>query len=97
MASDDSSSSAREPVIRLTGRQVVVTRTELRLWQVLAGQPGRIFTRSELTALVMPDSPVNERTIDVHIHNLRKKLGETEEGQVEAVRKKGYRWAPKEP
>ena len=72
-----------EPNVRLTS-------TETRLWDVLRGQPGKVFSRSELIALVMPDTVVLERTIDVHIKALRQKLGPLGR-QIETVRKAGYR------
>jgi len=50
-----------------------------------------VFSRSELVALVMPDTVVLERTIDVHIKALRQKLGRLGR-QIETVRKAGYRF-----
>ena len=70
-----------------------LTPTERRLLEVLRGQPGRAFTRPELIALVMPGTVVLERTIDVHIKALRKKLG-TVAGRIETVRRVGYRFVP---
>lgn len=67
-----------------------LTPTEFRLWQALRSQPGHVFRRSDLVALVMPDALVLERTIDVHIKSLRKKLGPLAR-QIETVRKVGYR------
>jgi len=52
---------------------------------------GRVFTRSELITLVMPDTVVLEPTIDVHIKALRRKLGRLGR-QIETVRKAGYRF-----
>lgn len=54
---------------------VHLTPTERRLWETLRTYPGRVFTRKELVALVMSGTVVLERTIDVHIRGLRKKLG----------------------
>lgn len=70
-----------------------LTPTERRLLETLRSQPGRAFTRSELTAAVMPDAVVLERTIDVHIKGLRKKLGRAA-GELQTVRRVGYRYAP---
>ena len=71
--------------------EVHLTGTEARLLDVLQGHPGRVFSRAELVALVMPDHVVLERTIDVHIRALRRKLGSLPGGQIETVRKAGYR------
>lgn len=52
-----------------------LTVTESRLLEMLARRPGRAFTRRELAARVRgPGYAGIERTIDVHIANLRRKL-----------------------
>lgn len=66
-----------------------LTPSERRLWETLNGQPGRVFSRKELVALVMPGTIVLERTIDVHIRGLRKKLGKDVAG-IRTVRRGGY-------
>jgi len=60
---------------RVGGRVVALTPTEFRLLEALARQPGRVFTRDELVARAFgPDYDGLDRTVDVHITNLRKKL-----------------------
>jgi len=57
------------------GREVNLTPTEFNLLEVLMMAPGRAFTRAELLDRVLGDSTyVFERTIDVHIKNLRRKI-----------------------
>ncbi|MDO5016959.1 MAG: response regulator transcription factor [Porphyromonas sp.] len=57
--------------------EVDVTKTEYDILKLLATNQGRIFSRSEILDAVWPDnSVVLERTVDVHIARLRKKLGE---------------------
>ena len=73
-----------------------LTPTEARLLAVLRGEPQRVFSRTELVALVMPDAVVEERTIDVHVRALRKKLGVLR-AQIETVRGAGYRFTPSDP
>lgn len=59
----------------LHGLPLGLTRREFRLLQVLARQPGRIFSRLQLLDQAYDDTlDVNERAIDSHIKNLRKKL-----------------------
>lgn len=59
----------------LNGQALALTRREFRLLQALARQPGRILSRSQLLDLAYDDTlDVNERAIDSHIKNLRKKL-----------------------
>ncbi|MGH9161809.1 MAG: winged helix-turn-helix domain-containing protein, partial [Vicinamibacteraceae bacterium] len=61
--------------VRVGGRPVALTATEFRVLAALARHPGRVFTREELVGRVFgPDYDGFERTIDVHITNLRKKL-----------------------
>jgi two-component system response regulator BaeR len=62
-------------VAQLGGVPLALTRRELRLLQALARQPGRIFSRAQLLEQAYDDTlDVNERAIDSHIKNLRKKL-----------------------
>ena len=69
-----------------------LTRSEFSLLETMLGQPGRAYTRSELIAAALGDDVlVLERTIDVHIRALRKKLG-PHAYLVETVRGVGYRF-----
>jgi two-component system, OmpR family, phosphate regulon response regulator PhoB len=73
------------------GRDVDLTRTEFRLLECLVRQPGRVYTRPQLLSQAMEDGTVVlERTIDVHIKAVRKKLGRPE--LIETVRGVGYRF-----
>jgi two-component system phosphate regulon response regulator PhoB len=69
-----------------------LTPSEFGLLEALVRQPGRVFSRSELIdAALGGDSLVLERTIDVHIRSLRKKMG-PHAILVETVRGIGYRF-----
>jgi two-component system alkaline phosphatase synthesis response regulator PhoP len=71
---------------------IVLTATEFRLLNFLASHPGRVFSRSELIdAALGREVAVVNRTIDVHITGLRKKLGNCSEW-IETVRGFGYRF-----
>lgn len=60
---------------RLAGRVVSLTPTEFKLLETLARAPGRAFTRDELLARAFgPGYDGLDRTVDVHITNLRKKI-----------------------
>jgi two-component system response regulator RegX3 len=63
--------------ITLDGELVELTESEFRLLQSLARFPGRVYTRAELVERLqgMEFEPY-ERTIDAHIKNLRRKLGD---------------------
>src|SRR5204863_5903753 len=79
------------------GKPLQLTRSEFRLLDTLIRQPGRVFQRSELIDSALgEDTMVMERTIDVHIRALRRKLGERAE-VIETVRGVGYRFRDYEP
>jgi DNA-binding response OmpR family regulator len=79
--------------VRLRGQHVGLTPTEFRLLEVLAKSPGRVFTREELLARAFgPDFDGMERTIDVHITNLRRKIEpDGENHYIVTVHGVGYR------
>lgn len=69
-----------------------LTPSEFGLLEALIRQPGRVFSRSELIdAALGGDSLVLERTIDVHVRALRKKMG-AHADLVQTVRGIGYRF-----
>ena len=69
-----------------------LTPSEFGLLHALIRQPGRAFSRQELIDVALGDDAiVLERTIDVHIRGLRKKLGEMQ-NVIETVRGVGYRF-----
>jgi len=78
-------------------KAIPLTRSEFRLLDTLIRQPGRVFHRAELIdAALGEDTMVMERTIDVHIRALRRKLGERAD-LIETVRGVGYRFRDSEP
>jgi two-component system phosphate regulon response regulator PhoB len=73
-------------------KEVHLTPTEFRLVECLLRQPGRAFSRRDLMEAAIGDGVVVlERTIDVHIKTLRKKLGPAGDF-IETVRGVGYRF-----
>ena len=62
--------------VTLDEMQVLLTKKEFEILLLLVGNPSRIFTREEILDRVWKDDGyVLERTVDVHITRLRKKLG----------------------
>ncbi|MBR3652712.1 MAG: response regulator transcription factor [Bacteroidales bacterium] len=62
--------------VTIDGAPVPFTRTEFDLLRLLLEQPGRVFSRGDLLARAWPeDVIVTERTVDVNITRIRKKLG----------------------
>jgi two-component system phosphate regulon response regulator PhoB len=75
-------------------RELDLTPTEFRLLECMLRQPGRAFTRHQLMdAAIGEGAIVLERTIDVHIKTLRRKLGTAD--LIETVRGVGYRFREK--
>jgi len=70
-----------------------LTSTEFRLLYFLASRPGWVFTRYQIVdALHGEDYPVTDRSVDVQIVGLRKKLGDKAAKYIETVRGVGYRF-----
>lgn len=67
--------NAEARTVQVRGQSADLTRTEFELLHTLARVPGRVFTRLELLEAVQEEAAFgSERTIDVHIRNLRAKL-----------------------
>lgn len=76
------------------GEPVKLTLTEFRLLAALIQAAGRVLPRSALMSRAMgPGVTVTERTIDVHITSIRRKLGD-QGAIIKTVRGVGYRATP---
>ncbi|TDE18937.1 response regulator transcription factor [Actinomadura sp. 6K520] len=61
--------------VHVDGREVECTPAEFRILEALAARPERVLTRSQLLAHLHGfDRFITERTVDVHVKNLRKKI-----------------------
>lgn len=81
--------------VRVEDKELELTRTEFRLLWTIMRQPGRSFSRLELMDSSRGmDANALERTIDVHVRALRKKMGEPGD-LIETVRGIGYRFKRK--
>ncbi|HEX3053819.1 MAG TPA: response regulator transcription factor [Aggregatilineaceae bacterium] len=75
----------------LDGQPLDLTRSEFDLLAALMNRPGRVFTRMELLEHTQGEAfAAYERTVDVHIKNLRAKLGPAGD-MIETVYGVGYR------
>ena len=76
------------------GQILDLTPREFRLLEILITHPGRTHSRRELLQLAWePDAQPTPRTVDVHIANLRKKLGDDGgKPYIATVGGEGYRW-----
>ena len=85
---------------RVQGRPVELTATEFDLLTVLARHPGQVFTRMQLLDLVQGEAYEGyERTIDVHVKNLRRKLGDDPRNPryIVTIRGMGYKFSDEPP
>ena len=84
--------------VTLASAVVRLTSLEYALLTALAAHPGRVFTRDQLLERVWgTDYFGDDHVVDVHIANLRKKLGDDPAAPryIETVRGAGYRFAGK--
>jgi DNA-binding response OmpR family regulator len=80
--------------LTLRGSAIPLTPSEFRLMKALMSRPGRVLSREELLNVVHPEGdPVIDRTVDVHIGNLRRKIEATpaEPSYIRTVRGTGYK------
>jgi DNA-binding response OmpR family regulator len=84
--------------VRVDGEQVELSRKEFDLLWLLATRPGEVVTKREMLAGVwgLPFGNGGDRTVDVHLSWLRRKLGENaaEPRYLHTVRGVGVRLAP---
>lgn len=77
--------------VAVTGKRVDLTSSEFRILAFLASKEGRVFSREQiLDHLWGHEKAVVDRTIDVHVRNLREKLGRAA-GHLKSVRGIGYK------
>ncbi|MEK7866375.1 MAG: response regulator transcription factor [Planctomycetota bacterium] len=75
----------------ISGKAVPLTTTEFQILRALARRPGRVLSREELISQShAQEVAVIDRTIDVHVASLRRKLGRQGD-RLETVRGIGYR------
>jgi DNA-binding response OmpR family regulator len=73
------------------GAKVELTATEFKILQLLASRKGRVFTRDQILDFLWGnEKAVVDRTVDVHIRNLREKLG-TAASLIKNIRGVGYK------
>lgn len=89
---DDLTIDSGRHEVKIGAKPVSLTPTEFKILHYLAGRPGWVFTRYQIVDAIKGDSyVVTDRTIDVQVANLRKKLG-AKGRLIETVRGIGYRF-----
>lgn len=82
--------------VRVDGTAVKLTAKEFGILELLATDPGRVFTRGQILDKVFGfENDVSERTVDAHVVNLRRKIevNPAEPRYVQTVYGRGYRMA----
>jgi two-component system, OmpR family, phosphate regulon response regulator PhoB len=79
-------------LVRRGDRFIHLGQTDFQLLEYMLERPGRVFSRSQLLDLVWGRSAeIDERTVDVHIGRLRKRLSKgRERDPIRTVRGAGY-------
>lgn len=78
--------------VRVDGKTITLTFTEFEILKMLINHPGWVFTRSQIVDKVRgEDYIVTERSVDVQLFGLRKKL-ESAGHLIETIRGVGYRF-----
>jgi two-component system alkaline phosphatase synthesis response regulator PhoP len=78
--------------VRMGAREIFFPRKEFEILALLAGNPGKVFSREMLLDHVWGNNVVViDRTVDVHIRKIREKLGDNAE-LIETLKGVGYRF-----
>lgn len=82
-----------QPTCSVNGHSIELTPYEHRILLQLLSRPGRVLSRSRLIASIYGnDYAVSPKAIDVHVHNLRAKLGDEVGVLIRTVRGFGYKF-----
>lgn len=78
--------------VRVYGETISLTATEFKMLNLLMTRPGRVFTRQQIIEAIHGRyAAVTDRSVDVQIVTLRRKMGEAG-SEIETVRGVGYRF-----
>jgi len=83
--------------VRVDGEDVALTPSEFRVLELLAGEPERVFTRTEIMQHLWESAYVgDQRACDIHVSNLRRKVEEdaADPRRIVTVRGVGYKLVP---
>lgn len=86
-----------EMTLKAAGRPVELTAHEFRIVELLAGRPKKVFTKQQIyEAVWQEECPVEDKTITVHISNIRAKLRPSgTDGYIQTVWGIGFKLAEK--
>jgi DNA-binding response OmpR family regulator len=81
--------------LKISGKPVSITSKELDLFAILVSRPGKVLSLNQLLENVWGYDPAkynDPHTVEVHIHNLRKKLGARLSSRLKSVPGHGYKF-----
>jgi len=79
--------------VKFRNKAIDITATEFKLLKVLAQNPGRVYSRSQLTQIIQGyNYDGYDRTIDAHVKNLRRKLNIKSDQFIKTVYGVGYKF-----
>ena len=82
--------ASADRVAWVDGKELVLTESEFTILEYLIRAGGRVVTRKELmTVLYQTDYSPYDRSLDVHVSHLRKKLGD-DGAAIRTIRGQGY-------
>lgn len=80
----------KERIVKYDNEEIYLPKKEFKLLKLLVKEPGKVYTREEIYQMIWGnDIIVGDRTIDVHIRKLRKKLNENHIVTIKGV---GYKF-----
>ncbi|MFB3079680.1 MAG: winged helix-turn-helix domain-containing protein, partial [Lysobacterales bacterium] len=92
---DDLELSQGSRTLLKSGSVVELTSTEFSILQTLLQHQGEVVSKRDLYISALGREPVpNDRSVDMHVSNLRRKLGPDQDGQnrIETIRGIGYQY-----
>lgn len=79
--------------VSVENKNIELTKTEFDLLELFLSNPNKVFSREYLLSSIWgDDDSISDRTVDVHISNLRKKLGKKSKN-IKSIPKVGYKFS----
>jgi two-component system, OmpR family, alkaline phosphatase synthesis response regulator PhoP len=76
--------------VKVKGKLIKLTFSEYQILNLLIDNPGKVYTKKELNKIIFNiNEEVESRTIDTHVHNLRKKL-KSSGSMINTIRSVGF-------
>ena len=69
---------------------IYLTEKESTLLKLLAGNAGKPVGKDEILPQLYPEQPVDKNSLEVHVHNLRKKMRLCPDLRIDTVLNQGY-------